>query len=152
MVSVRKGGQHVANSPFKILVGPAEIGDASRVKVWGQGLLEGRTFQLAEFIVDTRSAGETVGPGPPAGEGLGWGQCPGVAMARMGWWPWPGWEGGHGHGGDGMVAMAGRGGGHGQDGMVAMVVAGMGWWPWPWLGWDGGHGQEGMVAMAVMQP
>lgn len=62
VVSVRKSGQHVTNSPFKILVGQSEIGDAGRVKVWGQGLLEGHTFEVAEFIVDTRSAGEaTVG-------------------------------------------------------------------------------------------
>uniref|UniRef100_A0A8C5JGL2 Filamin C n=1 Tax=Junco hyemalis TaxID=40217 RepID=A0A8C5JGL2_JUNHY len=57
VVSVRKSGQHVTNSPFKILVGQSEIGDAGRVKVWGQGLLEGHTFEVAEFIVDTRSAG-----------------------------------------------------------------------------------------------
>uniref|UniRef100_A0A8C8AM42 Filamin C n=1 Tax=Otus sunia TaxID=257818 RepID=A0A8C8AM42_9STRI len=57
VVSVRKSGQHVTNSPFKILVGQSEIGDASRVKVWGQGLVEGHTFEVAEFIVDTRSAG-----------------------------------------------------------------------------------------------
>ncbi|XP_048788982.1 LOW QUALITY PROTEIN: filamin-C-like, partial [Lagopus muta] len=57
VVSVRKGGQHVTNSPFKIVVGPSEIGDAERVKVWGAGLSEGRTFQLAQFVVDTRSAG-----------------------------------------------------------------------------------------------
>uniref|UniRef100_A0A8C3NHW6 Uncharacterized protein n=1 Tax=Geospiza parvula TaxID=87175 RepID=A0A8C3NHW6_GEOPR len=54
VVSVRKSGQHVTNSPFKILVGQSEIGDAGRVKVWGQGLLEGHTFEVAEFIVDTR--------------------------------------------------------------------------------------------------
>ncbi|XP_074023387.1 LOW QUALITY PROTEIN: filamin-C-like, partial [Numenius arquata] len=57
VVSVKKSGQHVTNSPFKILVGQSEIGDASRVKVWGKGLVEGHTFEVAEFIVDTRSAG-----------------------------------------------------------------------------------------------
>lgn len=57
MVSVRKSGKHVTNSPFKILVGPSEIGDASKVRVWGKGLSEGQTFQVAEFIVDTRNAG-----------------------------------------------------------------------------------------------
>ncbi|NWR56073.1 FLNC protein, partial [Bucorvus abyssinicus] len=57
IVSVKKSGQHVTNSPFKILVGQSEIGDASRVKVWGKGLVEGHTFEVAEFIVDTRSAG-----------------------------------------------------------------------------------------------
>ncbi|NXG53435.1 FLNA protein, partial [Psilopogon haemacephalus] len=57
VVSVKKSGQHVTNSPFKILVGQSEIGDASRVKVWGKGLVEGHTFEMSEFIVDTRSAG-----------------------------------------------------------------------------------------------
>lgn len=57
VVSVRKSGKHVTNSPFQILVGPSEIGDASRVRVWGKGLSEGHTFQVAEFIVDTRNAG-----------------------------------------------------------------------------------------------
>lgn len=57
VVSVRKSGKHVTNSPFKILVGPSEIGDASKVRVWGKGLSEGQTFQVAEFIVDTRNAG-----------------------------------------------------------------------------------------------
>ncbi|KAG7256275.1 hypothetical protein CRUP_015168 [Coryphaenoides rupestris] len=41
VVSVQKGGHHVTNSPFRIMVGQSEIGDASRVKVWGHGLQEG---------------------------------------------------------------------------------------------------------------
>ncbi|XP_031754945.1 filamin-C isoform X2 [Xenopus tropicalis] len=57
VVSVKKNGKHVTNSPFKIMVGPSEIGDASKVKVSGKGLLEGVTFEVAEFIVDTRNAG-----------------------------------------------------------------------------------------------
>ncbi|XP_069485637.1 filamin-C isoform X3 [Ambystoma mexicanum] len=57
VVSVKKNGKHVTNSPFKIIVGPSEIGDASKVKVSGKGLVEGRTFELSEFIVDTRNAG-----------------------------------------------------------------------------------------------
>uniref|UniRef100_A0A1A8AHI3 Filamin C, gamma b (Actin binding protein 280) n=1 Tax=Nothobranchius furzeri TaxID=105023 RepID=A0A1A8AHI3_NOTFU len=57
VVSVKKSGKHVTNSPFKIMVGPSEIGDANRVKVYGQGLLEGHTFSVAEFVVDTRNAG-----------------------------------------------------------------------------------------------
>uniref|UniRef100_A0A3Q3W141 Calponin-homology (CH) domain-containing protein n=1 Tax=Mola mola TaxID=94237 RepID=A0A3Q3W141_MOLML len=56
-VSVKKNGKHVTNSPFKIMVGQSEIGDASKVKVYGQGLVEGHTFEVAEFIVDTRNAG-----------------------------------------------------------------------------------------------
>ncbi|XP_067325491.1 filamin-C isoform X8 [Anolis sagrei] len=57
VVSVKKGGKHVTNSPFKIMVGQSEIGDASKVKVSGKGLVEGHTFEVSEFIVDTRTAG-----------------------------------------------------------------------------------------------
>lgn len=57
-VSVRKNGVHVANSPFKIMVGQSEIGEASRVKAFGKGLVEARTFEMAEFFVDTRNAGK----------------------------------------------------------------------------------------------
>ncbi|XP_069543919.1 filamin-C-like isoform X5 [Brachyistius frenatus] len=57
VVSVKKNGKHVTNSPFKIMVGQSEIGDASKVQVYGQGLVEGHTFEVAEFIVDTRNAG-----------------------------------------------------------------------------------------------
>ncbi|XP_047431701.1 filamin-C-like isoform X4 [Mugil cephalus] len=57
VVSVKKNGKHVTNSPFKIMVGQSEIGDASKVKVHGQGLVEGHTFEVAEFMVDTRNAG-----------------------------------------------------------------------------------------------
>ncbi|KAM4570007.1 filamin-C-like isoform 1-T1 [Odontesthes bonariensis] len=57
VVSVKKNGKHVTNSPFKIMVGQSEIGDASKVKVYGQGLVEGHTFEVSEFIVDTRNAG-----------------------------------------------------------------------------------------------
>ncbi|XP_075946070.1 filamin-C-like isoform X3 [Anarhichas minor] len=56
-VSVRKNGVHVANSPFKIMVGQSEIGEASRVKAFGKGLAEAHTLEMAEFFVDTRNAG-----------------------------------------------------------------------------------------------
>ncbi|XP_051548052.1 filamin-C [Myxocyprinus asiaticus] len=56
-VSVRKSGKHVTNSPFKIMVGQSEIGEASRVKAFGKGLVEAHTFELAEFFVDIRNAG-----------------------------------------------------------------------------------------------
>lgn len=49
---------HVANSPFKIMVGQSEIGEASRVKAFGKGLIEAHTFEMAEFFVDTRNAGK----------------------------------------------------------------------------------------------
>lgn len=55
---MRKNGVHVANSPFKIMVGQSEIGEASRVKAFGKGLVEAHTSEMAEFFVDTRNAGE----------------------------------------------------------------------------------------------
>lgn len=58
-MSVKKNGKHVTNSPFRIMVGQSEIGDASKVKVFGQGLIEGHTFEVAEFVVDTRNAGDS---------------------------------------------------------------------------------------------
>ncbi|XP_067915420.1 filamin-C isoform X2 [Heterodontus francisci] len=57
VVSVKKNNRHVTNSPFKIMVGASEIGNATKVKVSGKGLVEGRTFEVSEFIVDTRGAG-----------------------------------------------------------------------------------------------
>lgn len=58
LVSIKKNGQHVPNSPITIMVVQSEIGDASRVKVFGQGLVEGNTFEMSDFVVDTREAGE----------------------------------------------------------------------------------------------
>ncbi|XP_022262239.1 filamin-B isoform X2 [Canis lupus baileyi] len=57
LVSIKKNGNHVANSPVSIMVVQSEIGDARRAKVYGRGLSEGRTFEMSEFIVDTRDAG-----------------------------------------------------------------------------------------------
>ncbi|XP_072482139.1 filamin-A isoform X2 [Notamacropus eugenii] len=57
LVNVKKHGQHVPNSPITVMISQSEIGDASRVLVSGQGLHEGRTFEPAEFIIDTRDAG-----------------------------------------------------------------------------------------------
>ncbi|XP_077181563.1 filamin-B isoform X2 [Paroedura picta] len=56
-VSIIKNGSHVPNSPVSIMVVQSEIGDASRAKVSGRGLVEGRTFEMCDFIVDTRDAG-----------------------------------------------------------------------------------------------
>lgn len=58
LVHVKKSGQHVASSPIPVMISQSEIGDASRVRVSGQGLHEGHTFEPAEFIIDTRDAGE----------------------------------------------------------------------------------------------
>ncbi|XP_057217396.1 filamin-B isoform X2 [Triplophysa rosa] len=57
LVSIKKNALHVANSPITIMVVQSEIGDAGRVKVFGQGLVEGRTFEMSDFVVDTRDAG-----------------------------------------------------------------------------------------------
>lgn len=40
------------------MVVQSEIGDASKVKAFGQGLVDGRTFEMSDFVVDTREAGE----------------------------------------------------------------------------------------------
>ncbi|XP_015743061.1 filamin-B isoform X3 [Python bivittatus] len=57
LVSIMKNGSHVPNSPVSIMVVQSEIGDASRARVSGRGLVEGRTFEMCDFIVDTRDAG-----------------------------------------------------------------------------------------------
>ncbi|KAM4721013.1 filamin-B isoform 2-T2 [Rhinophrynus dorsalis] len=57
LVSIKKNGRHVPNSPISIMVFQSEIGDASKVKVFGPGLTEGRTFEMSDFVVDTREAG-----------------------------------------------------------------------------------------------
>ncbi|XP_063113409.1 filamin-B isoform X5 [Cavia porcellus] len=57
LVSIKKNGNHVANSPVSIMVVQSEIGDARRARVYGRGLSEGRTFEMSDFIVDTRDAG-----------------------------------------------------------------------------------------------
>lgn len=58
-VSILKNGRHVANSPITIMVVQSEIGDASRVKAHGDGLVQGTTFSNSSFIVDTREAGQS---------------------------------------------------------------------------------------------
>ena len=62
-VSILKEGRHIPNSPLTILVVQSEIGDASRVKAHGEGLVSGRTFTNASFLVDTREAGKHTGLG-----------------------------------------------------------------------------------------
>ncbi|XP_055382224.1 filamin-A isoform X2 [Condylostylus longicornis] len=56
-VSVKRTGQHIANSPFKVNVMEREVGDAKKVKVSGQALKEGKTHVENNFTVDTRNAG-----------------------------------------------------------------------------------------------
>ncbi|XP_054726584.1 filamin-A isoform X3 [Anastrepha obliqua] len=57
MVSVKRMGTHIANSPFKVDVCEREVGDAKKVKVSGNGLTEGKTHADNVFSVDTRNAG-----------------------------------------------------------------------------------------------
>lgn len=71
LVHVKKNGQHVASSPIPVVISQSEIGDASRVRVSGQGLHEGHTFEPAEFIIDTRDAGRWWWP-------TSWGKSPGL--------------------------------------------------------------------------
>ncbi|XP_042868221.1 filamin-A-like isoform X2 [Penaeus japonicus] len=57
LVSVKRMGSHIANSPFKITVGEKEVGDASKVKITGEALKEGVTHKENQFTIDTREAG-----------------------------------------------------------------------------------------------
>ncbi|XP_036803747.1 filamin-A isoform X5 [Oncorhynchus mykiss] len=57
LVNIKKNGRHIPSSPIAVMISQSEIGDASRVRVTGQGLSEAKTFEPAEFIIDTREAG-----------------------------------------------------------------------------------------------
>ncbi|KAL1493038.1 hypothetical protein ABEB36_011179 [Hypothenemus hampei] len=57
VVSVKKLGNHITNSPFKINVCEREVGNAKKVKVQGNALKEGKTHVDNTFTVDTRNAG-----------------------------------------------------------------------------------------------
>lgn len=59
-MNIKKNGRHIPNSPYSVIIRESEIGDASRVGVSGRGLSEARTFEPAEFIIDTRDAGASV--------------------------------------------------------------------------------------------
>ncbi|KAG5671669.1 hypothetical protein PVAND_001857 [Polypedilum vanderplanki] len=57
IVSVKRLGKHINNSPFKVNVAEREVGDAKKVKVSGFALKEGKTHTENYFSVDTRNAG-----------------------------------------------------------------------------------------------
>ena len=57
LVNVLRNRQHIPNSPFKIFVGESEIGNASKVKVYGKGLTEGTANETNAFNVNTKDAG-----------------------------------------------------------------------------------------------
>lgn len=58
MVNVYRNGRHIPNSPFKIFVGDGDVGNARRVRVYGDGLERGMANESNQFTVDTRNAGE----------------------------------------------------------------------------------------------
>lgn len=60
LVNIKKNGRHIPSSPISVMIKQSEIADASRVCVSGQGLSEARTFEPAEFIIDTRDAGNVL--------------------------------------------------------------------------------------------
>jgi filamin len=49
LVNVYRDGRHIKNSPFRIHVGSSEIGDASKVKVFGHGLEEGNEISRIDL-------------------------------------------------------------------------------------------------------
>lgn len=57
VVSVLRDGKHIKNSPFRIEVRQSEIGDASKVKLFGKGLNEATANRINEFFVNTKEAG-----------------------------------------------------------------------------------------------
>ncbi len=57
LVNVKKLGNHINGSPFKINVLEREIGNAAQVKVSGKPLKEGKTQTLNEILIDTKNAG-----------------------------------------------------------------------------------------------
>uniref|UniRef100_A0A3P8TK02 Filamin A n=1 Tax=Amphiprion percula TaxID=161767 RepID=A0A3P8TK02_AMPPE len=57
LVNIKKNGRHIPSSPIAVMIKQSDVGDASRVCVSGQGLSEARTFEPAEFFINTRDAG-----------------------------------------------------------------------------------------------
>jgi len=57
LIKVLRLGRPIPNSPFKIHVGESELGNAGRVRVYGDGLRAGMAHQDCQFFVDTRQAG-----------------------------------------------------------------------------------------------
>ncbi|RXG52936.1 Filamin-A, partial [Armadillidium vulgare] len=57
LVSVKKMGNHIPSSPFKIEVAAKEVGNSTKVKLSGDGYKQGKTQQENFFTIDTRDAG-----------------------------------------------------------------------------------------------
>lgn len=58
LVNVFKNGRPIPKSPFKIMVGESELGNAKKVKVTGKGIKEGMANEVNDFVVDTKQAGK----------------------------------------------------------------------------------------------
>ncbi|OQR80177.1 filamin-C-like [Tropilaelaps mercedesae] len=56
-IHVRRQGQEITGSPFKISVLDCEIGDSTRVQTSGPGLTQGITQATNEFTINTKDAG-----------------------------------------------------------------------------------------------
>lgn len=56
-VNVKKQGQAISGSPFKINVLDRDIGNAQSVKLSGAGLKEGKTNTANELTINTKEAG-----------------------------------------------------------------------------------------------
>lgn len=57
VVHVKRMGQQIKNSPFKINVSEKEVGNAKKVKTTGAALTNGKTNADNTFVIDTRNAG-----------------------------------------------------------------------------------------------
>lgn len=56
-VSVYRSGQPIAGSPFRVVVNQSDIGNASKVRTGGRGLMNGMANEQNEFLINTRDAG-----------------------------------------------------------------------------------------------
>lgn len=57
MVTVYRNGSPIPGSPFRIVIQATEVGDASRVKVYGQNITTANANEFNEFTIHTREAG-----------------------------------------------------------------------------------------------
>lgn len=56
LLSIQFGGQPISSTPYRFTCTPG--GDASAVRAWGPGLEGGIVCRPAEFVIDTREAGQ----------------------------------------------------------------------------------------------
>lgn len=57
VVHVKRMGNQIKNSPFKVIVSEKEVGNAKKVKISGTALSDGKTNTDNTFVIDTRDAG-----------------------------------------------------------------------------------------------